>query len=204
MILEGFLLCLSLIVAIGPQNAFVIRQGINKNYVFLTILIVSLCDILLISLGVLGVGQTLNRFLWLKVLLTMGGVIFLAIYGTKTFLNAFKNQSLKVDTQNKQSSAVFVALQALSFSLLNPHAILDTLVILGSVSAQYNFNNAILFGVGACLASICWFLVLGYGSKIMAKHLQKPITWKILDTAIGLICLYIAATLCLQLFKILF
>ena len=199
MFLEGFYIGLSLILAIGPQNAFVIRQGLSGRLVFLTAFIVSLCDSVLISIGVLGIGQFLTQIKWLKIGLTIGGIVFLAVYGTKALIRTFSNTELKIAKDHVSISYKEVFIKGLSFSWLNPHAILDTLIVIGSIAAQYNFNNALVFGGGAIVASFTWFFVLAFVAKGLARYLQRPITWKIIDAFIGIVCIKISYQLLMEL-----
>lgn len=202
MFLEGLLLSFGLIAAIGPQNAFVIRQGLKRQFVFTTALLTSLCDALLILVGVLGVGQILAQNKFLKLALVIGGAIFLSIYGIKSLLRAFKKETLKVDSSKAAIlSHKKIILQAISFSLLNPHAILDTTVIIGSVSAQYPIDGVWKFACGAISASFLWFFMLCYGAKSLSGYLQKPIVWKIIDISIGVVCLCIAGSLLFTIMK---
>ncbi|MCH9754124.1 MAG: LysE/ArgO family amino acid transporter [Alphaproteobacteria bacterium] len=199
MFIQGFTIGLSLILAIGPQNAFVIRQGLKGKLVFLTAIAVSLCDSALIAAGVLGVGQFLARVTWLKLILTIGGMSFLAIYGGGALIRVFRNNRLQVKKTKDRTSYKKIILQSVSFSWLNPHAILDTLVIIGSISAQYNMHDAVYFGAGAIVSSFVWFFALAFVAKVLSKYLQKPITWKIIDLFVGVVCLKIAYGLLVEL-----
>lgn len=198
MFITGFTIGLSLILAIGPQNTFVIRQGIRGEFVFLTALVVFICDSALIAAGVLGVGQIVTKVSWLKLLLTIGGMSFLTIYGAVALIRVFHDDKLKVSRVKEKSSARKILLQSISFSWLNPHAILDAFVIIGSISAQYSMSESIIFGSGAILASFVWFFALAFVAKTLAKYLQRPITWKIIDLFVGAVCLRIAYSLFLE------
>lgn len=195
MFINGLLIGLSLIVAIGPQNAFVIRQGLSRNLAFFTAFLVFLCDSLLISAGVLGVGQFLTKITWLKILLTIAGALFLTAYGMQALLRVIKTTKFEIDPNKSKISYKTVIARSLAFSLLNPHAILDTLVIIGSISAQYNFVDSMIFGSGAIVASFIWFFLLALVAKVLSRYLQRPITWKFIDFFIGCVCLQIAYTL---------
>ncbi len=193
--IKGILISFSLIVSIGPQNAFVIKQGIKKEKAFLTAFMVTLCDSILIILGILGVGKFLSGHFLLRVLLTCGGIVFLGIYGIKAILRICKDQGIDLNLNKHQRSSKEIIFLAISFSWLNPHAILDTLIILGSISSNYNTNNSIFFGLGAIFVSTIWFFLLVLVSKTFSKYLQKPITWKVIDIIIGIVCLWIAANI---------
>jgi len=193
MFTEGFVLGLSLILAIGPQNIFVIRQGLSGKLVLLTAAVVSLCDSVLIGLGVLGAGQFLSQNYWLKMGLTIFGIIFLIVYGLKAIFRAvFKIETLNVGGSGASSSYSGVILRGIGFSWLNPHAILDTVVIMGSIAAQYPLSTSIIFGMGAVVASFTWFFLLAFVAKGLSRYLESPITWKVIDLFVGAVCLNIA------------
>jgi L-lysine exporter family protein LysE/ArgO len=191
MFINGFFLSFTLIAAIGPQNAFVIRQGLKAEHVFLTALLCAFCDSVLILIGVLGAGQFLGQNEFIKTILTLAGVCFLVLYGAKSFYNVTKKERLTIKATNQPVSRKKIILQGISFSWLNPHAILDTVVIIGSVSAQYTFSESILFGSGAIIASLTWFFLLAYCAKKLSKYFQVPLTWKIIDFIVGIICFWI-------------
>lgn len=195
-LIEGFAASAGLIIAIGAQNAFVLKQGIMKNHVFTTVLICAIIDAFLISLGVGGFGHILVSSSLLLNLARWGGVAFLLYYGIRSFRNVFKTESLVINASNtdrpnlKQSVLTILAL-----SLLNPHVYLDTVVLLGSISAQYPTIERPFFAIGAIAASFAWFFSMGFGARFLAPLFQKPIAWKILDFIVGCVMWLIALML---------
>jgi L-lysine exporter family protein LysE/ArgO len=192
---EGWGTSSGLIIAIGAQNAFVLKQGILRNYVFITSLICSFIDATLISLGVGGFGALLTSNLLLLNLARWGGAAFLIYYGFRSFRSAFKTESLKIELNSKRPSLKMTLLTVFALSLLNPHVYLDTVVLLGSIGAQFPIHERLYFALGAMLASFTWFFALGYGARYLDPLFQKPIAWKILDFLIGSVMWMIALSL---------
>lgn len=198
---KGFFLGASLIIAIGLQNAFVLRQGIKKHHVFITALTASLIDVMLIGAGVLGFGALLEKFPSLISYITWGGAAFLIVYGAKSLYRAFKPAALSGDEAGgfvQQGTAKEIVLIIMGISLLNPHVYLDTVVLIGGLAAGYGEDGKYIFGLGAMLASLCWFFSLAYGARLLAPFFQKPKSWQILDFLIALIMWAIAASLLLK------
>jgi len=198
---KGFFLGASLIMAIGLQNAFVLRQGIKKHHVFVTALTASLIDVMLIGAGVFGFGALIEQFPSLITYITWGGAAFLIIYGAKSFYRAFKPDALnesQAEGMIKQGSAREIILIILGISLLNPHVYLDTVVLIGGLAAGYGNEGKLIFGAGAMIASFVWFFALGYGARLLAPLFNKPKSWQILDFLIALIMWAIAASLLLK------
>lgn len=192
---HGFLLGLSLIVAIGAQNAFILKQGLKRQHVFWLCLFCALSDALLIAVGVFGFAQ-FSLFTAEGVLIAKYvGVIFLLCYGARHFYQAYraKNQMLDAE-QNGQS---LLQLLAICFALtwLNPHVYLDTVILLGSISTQYAAHK-IFFAGGAMSASVLFFFSLGYAARWLQPLFQRPQAWRILDVLIGILMWSIAYTLC--------
>jgi len=186
-----------LIIAIGAQNAFILKQGILKNYVFLTALVSAVIDILLISIGVGGFGAILTFNLTLLTIARWGGAAFLFYYGFRSFRAVFKSEFLKLATSPKRPDLKMTLVTTLALSLLNPHVYLDTVILLGSIGAQFPRSERLFFGLGAVLASFIWFFGLGYGARYLAPLFQKPLSWKILDFFIGCTMWTIALSLIL-------
>jgi len=190
----------SLIMAIGVQNAFVLRQGLKQRHVLATVLSATICDVVLIAAGVLGFGLLVEKFPQLITIVTWGGAAFLTVYALKSFYSAFQTQTLDQKTAKgmlgegdvKKTVALILAL-----SLFNPHVYLDTVVLLGGLSAAFEGMGRYVFGMGAIVASICWFFGLGYGARFLAPLFEKPRAWQILDILIGIVMLLIAAKLVL-------
>ena len=199
--IEGFSMTAVLIIAIGAQNAFVLKQGLRKKHVFLTASLCVFLDGILISLGVLGVGLALEDYPQAIHTIRWAGAIFMFCYAAKLFYNAATLKSgldLAGDTsntknnknnKNNKNSRVSTILAVLAFTLLNPHAYIDTIVLLGSVGGQYPANEHASFIIGALLASTLWFYGIGYGSRYLAPFFKRPTTWRILDLIMGFVML---------------
>jgi L-lysine exporter family protein LysE/ArgO len=193
---QGFTLGASLIIAIGSQNAFVLRQGLRKEYVFTICTICFLCDGLLILLGVGGFGTLVASSQKLMLIARLGGAIFLFLYGLRSLCAAFKPQILEVDpSENPVSNLTWAVATTFALTLLNPHVYLDTVVLLGSIAGQLPEKQRATFAIGAVCASMVWFYGLGYGSRILAPLFRKQVAWKILDVSIGCVMWTIAASL---------
>lgn len=193
--LEGLGTGAGLIIAIGAQNAFVLKQGILKNHVFITALICASIDALLICVGVGGVGTLLTSNTLLLVIARWGGVVFLGYYGFRSFCSVFKSESLHLDANRQRPTLKMTLASVFMFSFLNPHVYLDTVVLLGSISAQFPLEQRLFFALGAMLASFIWFFAMGYGARYLAPLFQKPMAWKILDFLIGCVMWGIALSL---------
>lgn len=195
-LLQGFALMASLIVAIGAQNAFVLQQGLRRVHVFATAFICTLCDCILIALGVGGVGALIARIPLLSAIATWGGVLFLLFYGARSFRSAFQNSSMDAEKMSTLAPTLrATVLAVLAVSLLNPHVYLDTLVLVGSVGSHFPPDERAAFAVGAMLASTTWFFGLAYGAALLTPLFKRPVTWRILDAAVGCVMWIIAASL---------
>ena len=191
--LPGLLTGLSLIIAIGAQNAFVIRQGLTKQHVLLVVAICAASDALLIFLGIGGLGAIIQGLPWLLEIIRWFGVIYLAWFGIKSLRSAFTIQSL--DAGGVQSgTATAVAATVLGFTWLNPHVYLDTVILLGSIGNQFG-QGKWWFAIGASVASILWFSAIGFGAKAASGLMKKPVFWKILDIAIAAVMFSVAILL---------
>lgn len=192
-IVPGFLTGLSLIVAIGAQNAFVIRQGLAKSYVLLVVAICAVIDALLIALGIAGLGAIITATPWLLEFIRWFGVAYLTWFGLKSFRRAFSKQQMDL-SGSTSDTAKKVTASVLGFTLLNPHVYLDTVILVGSIGNQFG-DQRLWFGAGAMAASFVWFFGLGYGAKAASKFMTKPVFWRVLDSAIGLVMFSIAILL---------
>ena len=189
----GLLTGLSLIIAIGAQNAFVIRQGLTKKHVFLVVAICAISDALLILLGVAGLGALISGLPWLLEIIRWFGVAYLTWFGIRSIRSAFKTQVL--DASGVQSgSAKTVVLSVLGFTFLNPHVYLDTVILLGSIGNQFG-QDKWWFALGAAVASILWFSSIGFGAKAASRFMAKPVFWKVLDLVIAAVMFGIAILL---------
>ena len=190
---SGFLASLSLIIAIGAQNAFVIKQGLLRSHVTLVVLFCSVADALFIVLGVGGLGTFVQRQPQALEYIRWFGVTYLTWFGIKSVRAALSTQSLTVATSEKQSAGK-ILLSLVTFTFLNPHVYLDTVILLGSIANQFA-DHRWYFAVGASVASVLWFTVIGYGARAASKFMTRSLFWKILDSVIAVIMFTIAITL---------
>lgn len=190
----GFALGATLIIAIGAQNAFVLRQGLKREHVGAVVAFCALADALLMTAGVLGVGRALAALPQLTKALAAAGALFLAAYGLRALHRAWRPAALVAAGGAPLSLGVALA-QAAAFTLLNPHVYLDTVMLVGAVGAQQAPALRPAFLLGACSASAVWFAGLGYGARRLAPWFAKPAAWRWLDTAIGATMLLLAALL---------
>jgi L-lysine exporter family protein LysE/ArgO len=190
---SGFTLGLSLILAIGAQNAFVLKQGLKKQHVFLVCSICAASDAFLIFLGVSGFGVIVEQYPSIEKISRYAGAIFLVVYGLKSFYSAYHNSHALNPEGATPISKTKIALMCLAFTWLNPHVYLDTVVLLGSVSTQFEDTRA--FGIGAITSSFVFFFSLGYSARILIPIFQKPIAWKILEAFVGVLMLGLAVSL---------
>jgi L-lysine exporter family protein LysE/ArgO len=191
--LPGFLTGLSLIIAIGAQNAFVIRQGLTKRYVFTVVAICSIIDASLIALGIGGLGAAIAGLPWLLEVIRWFGVAYLTWFGIKSLISATKNQTLDAAGVESKSAGKVIT-TVLAMSLLNPHVYLDTVIFVGGVGNTFG-DNRWFFAYGAMLASLVWFTGIGYGAKAASRFMSKPVFWKVLDGIIAAIMFTLAVTL---------
>lgn len=194
-LLTGFATGLSLIVAIGAQNAFVLRQGIRREHVGAAVLICMVSDILLIFAGIAGLGALLEVAPWFITVARLGGAGFLLIYAVFAALRALKPQSLTTKSEEFGSTLKSVILTTLALTWLNPHVYLDTVVLLGSIASAQGSTGRWLFGAGAALGSILWFSALGFGARYLRGFFASPRSWRILDGIIAAIMIVLALSL---------
>lgn len=197
-LLQGLVLSLGLIVAIGAQNAFVLRQGLRREQVGSVVLFCALADALLISAGVLGMAQALGERPGLARALAGLGALFLAGYGLMALRRARRSSQLQAAAAGPALDRAAVLAQAAAFTLLNPHVYLDTVLLVGSIGAQHGPGARPWFIAGACLASAAWFTLLGFGARWLAPWFAKPGAWRLLDALIGLSMLLLSALLLRQ------
>ncbi|MBU0962158.1 MAG: LysE/ArgO family amino acid transporter [Proteobacteria bacterium] len=192
--LKGFGIGGGLIVAIGAQNAFVLSQGIKKNHYIIIPLICCLCDIILIAIGIMGVGAAVAANHLLSQIATFGGALFLFWYGLNSFRSAFQGGVLKPEGELIPSFQSAL-LTTLAITLLNPHVYLDTVILLGGISGQFEGRKRLLFGAGAMAASVIWFFTLSLGGQLLAPLFRNITSWRILDSLVGLTMWTIAGSL---------
>lgn len=192
-IVPGFLAGLSLIIAIGAQNAFVLRQGLTRKHIGLVVIICAASDVALIALGIAGLGAIINSLPWLLEVIRWFGVAYLAYFAFNAAKSAFKSQKLDASGTPSQTRGK-VAATALALTFLNPHVYLDTVILLGSIGNQFAADRW-LFGLGAMVASVVWFTGLGFGARAASKYMSKPVFWRVLDSIIAVVMVSIAITL---------
>jgi len=192
-IIPGLLAGFSLIIAIGAQNAFVIRQGLTKKFVLLTVLICAFSDAILISLGASGLGALIKSNAKVLEFVRWFGVIYLLWFALKSAKSVFNKEVLN-SAGDASADRKSVILTVLALTFLNPHVYLDTVILLGSISNQFG-NDKWFFVLGATLASFLWFAVIGFGAKSASRFMSRPIFWKVLDSIIAAIMLSIAGFL---------
>ncbi len=189
-LLAGFVASLSLIVAIGAQNAYILRLGLSRSHVGVAVALCASADAALIALGIGGLGRLITHVAWLLTASKWIGVCYLAAFGVKSLWSARRPGTLiAAATSTPTRKAVVFA--TLGFTFLNPHVYLDTVLLLGSLGNQYGTHRW-FFALGASLGSVVWFVSLGFGARLLSKAMAKPTTWRILDLVIGLIMLVVA------------
>lgn len=186
----GFITGAGLIVAIGAQNAFVLRQGLQRSHVGLVVALCAVSDILLIMLGVAGIGSLVLQWPALLQALRFGGAAFLGWYGLLAARRAWRGASALAAEQGREqgregASWRRVLLTGLAFTWLNPHVYLDTMVLLGSLSTRYPGQAQWAFALGACTASLLWFSALGFGARLLQPVFRQPRAWRVLDGGIA-------------------
>lgn len=194
-LIDGFLFSLSLILAIGAQNAFVLRQGMMGKHIFWICMICACSDALLIQVGVFGLAAIEDLIPSFALLMRYGGAAFLCIYGILRLRSAWQGgESLKIQDGAQVQSLKSAVLTALAMTWLNPHVYLDTVMLLGSVASNYRpWQQS--FAIGASLASFCFFFSLGYGAASLRRYLARPAVWRIIEVLIGIFMLYLAVHL---------
>lgn len=189
----GFVAGAGLIIAIGAQNAFVLRQGLQRRHVGRVVLTCMFGDILLIACGVAGIGALVRQWPALLEALRYGGAAFLGVYGWLAARRAWRGTGALAPSTGAETGWRRVWLACLAFTFLNPHVYLDTMVLLGSLSTRYAGSARIAFAVGACLASVAWFSTLGYGARLLLPVFRNPVAWRVLDAVMavfmGALCL---------------
>ena len=182
---QGLLLSLGLIVAIGAQNAFVLRQGLRREHVGSVVAFCAVADAVLITAGVFGMAQALGDRPMLARGLALGGAVFLAVYGWRALQRSRQISALDVTASGQTLSRGAALAQAAAFTLLNPHVYLDTVLLVGSIGAQQPAGLQGWFIAGSSMASLGWFSALGFGARWLAPLFAKPSAWQVLDGLIG-------------------
>jgi L-lysine exporter family protein LysE/ArgO len=191
----GFALGATLIIAIGAQNAFVLRQGLRREHVLIIVAFCALADLLLIGAGVAGVARVLGEAPRFTLALTVAGTLFLGWYGLRALARARRASSMSVEEGASRISVRNAVAQAAGFTFLNPHVYLDTVLLMGSIGARQPADLRFWFVGGAAAASGAWFTTLGFGARLLRPVFRTPRAWQVLDTLVGLTMLALAASL---------
>lgn len=196
--LQGWLMTAGLIVAIGAQNALVLRQGLRRAHVGPVVVVCTLSDWLLIALGVFGLGAVIQSSPLLLQLFRYGGAAFLLAYGARSALRAWRGDATLTQNGTKGTSLAATLTTTLALTYLNPHVYLDTVVLLGSVGAQHGPDGRIAFAAGAGLASLMWFATLGFGAAAASRWLARPAAWRAIDAGVAVVMFSVAVQLLLK------
>ena len=194
-VFAGFVTGISLIIAIGAQNAYVLRMGLSRHYVGLIVLICAVSDVVLIVLGIAGIGSVVRSAHWALQVLRWIGVAYLSLFALRSFWRALRPGVLHPSDATRPALSAVVS-TTVAFTFLNPHVYLDTVLLLGSIGNQYGHGRW-LFALGASVSSLVWFAGLGYGARFASRLMSRPATWRILDSGIGVAMLLIALKLTL-------
>jgi L-lysine exporter family protein LysE/ArgO len=198
-LITGFFTGMSLIVAIGAQNAFVIKQGLLRSHVTLIVFVCAISDALLIIVGTGGLSTIIQSRPDVLDVIRWFGVIYLTWFGIKSVRSAFRDETLTAADESAESWKK-VLLTVLAMTYLNPHVYLDTVIFVGSLANQFE-SQRWYFALGACIASGVWFSAIGYGAKSASHLMSKPLFWRVLDSVIGAIMFTLAMTLALYKFS---
>ena len=189
---RGFALSAALLIAIGAQNMFVLRQGLRREHVGAVVAFCAVCDILLITAGVTGMGTILRLVPGLALTLSLGGAAFLTWYGTTALRRAMQPDAMILSDRTSTMPLAIALGRAAGFTLLNPHVYLDTVLLMGSIGASQPAHAQPVFIAGATAASAAWFTGLGYGARLLTPLFARPAAWRMLDLLVGLTMLAMA------------
>jgi L-lysine exporter family protein LysE/ArgO len=192
-ITTGFASGLALIIAIGAQNAFVLRQGLRRQNIFAVVLFCAVADAILIGAGILGLGAVIESVPWLLVVLRFGGAAYLVWFGISSIRRAISPSVLEASGQAKSNLAKAIGTAA-ALTFLNPHVYIDTVILLGSIGNQF-VNDRWWFWLGASIGSFVWFFGLGYFARLLAPFTSSLKFWRILDSLIAVVMFFIAGYL---------
>jgi len=193
-LLTGLVAGLTLIIAIGAQNAYVLRQGLRREHVGVVVAVCAVSDVVLIAAGVAGIGVVVERAPTAVEVVRWLGVAFLTVYGLMSLNRARRAETLHA-AGNGTTTRTGVIMRAAAITWINPHVYLDTVVLLGSLAATHGPEGRWWFGAGAAIGSLLWFSALGYGARRAHRLLASPRAWQVLDVLIGLTMLAIAYSL---------
>jgi L-lysine exporter family protein LysE/ArgO len=196
-VVSGLALGLGLIVAIGAQNAFVLRQGLRVEHVTAVVVVCALSDLVLIVAGVLGAGAALSRVPWLIPVVCFAGAAFLLCYGVLAARRALRPGALLPEATGARAGLAVTVGTGLALTWLNPHVYLDTVVLLGSMASTYG-EHRWQFATGAGLGSMLWFTGLGYGARLLRPVFARPAAWRVLDCGIAVVMAALAVSLAIR------
>ncbi|AAV90597.1 lysine exporter protein (LYSE/YGGA) [Zymomonas mobilis subsp. mobilis ZM4 = ATCC 31821] len=196
--LSGFALSASLIMAIGAQNLFVLRQGLKKEHIGAIVLFCGLSDALLITLGVSGVGAFLSKIPQLSKIFTLAGFLFLSYYSIMALRRAMKPEDSLNLSKGHSVSLAKALFTVAAFTWLNPHVYIDTVLLMGTAASAQPYSLRPIFGIGASAASFVWFFALGYAARFLQPIFQHPRSWQRLDILTGSVMLFLAFLLLWQ------
>ncbi|SUT86401.1 lysine efflux permease [Actinobacillus ureae] len=200
--IQGFIVCFGLIVSIGAQNAFLLKQGILKQHVFWVASLCFLGDVFLMTLGVLGLGSIVANLPTLSLVITLLGAFFLFTYGSRSFISIFKSSEALTASNENATSLKKALMITFAITFLNPHVYIDTVVILGGIGGNVDFIGKMEFLAGALSCSFLWFFGVGYGAGFLSPYFEKRRTWQILDFITGVTMYVIAISLVLYAFQL--
>lgn len=195
---QGWLMTAGLIVAIGAQNALVLRQGLARSHVGAVVALCTASDWLLIALGVFGLGAIVQSTPLVLQVFRFGGAAFLLTYGARAAMRAARPDSASLGAVGPAAGLASTLGTTLALTYLNPHVYLDTVVLLGSVGAQQPGPGRAAFALGAGLASLMWFATLGFGASAASRWLRRPVVWRAIDASVALVMVIVAAQLLLN------
>ena len=198
-LLSGFLLGASLIIAIGAQNAFILRMGLIRNHVFLLCLVCAISDAVLIALGVAGMGAAVSAHPLLLKAIALAGAIFLFVYAVLSARRAFRPEALLPSQRPPMALSAALAL-CLALTGLNPHVYLDTVMLIGAFSTAHEGDARMAFAFGAMAASFAWFFGLGYGARLLAPLFARRLSWQVLDFLIAAVMAALSLSLLREVF----
>lgn len=190
--LQGVMLSAGLIIAIGAQNAYVLKQGIQNNHLFWVATICFACDFALMSLGILGVGTLVAKNEILQIILAVLGMLYILLFAYQSFKSVGQTATMNMAGMSGKTTLKSAIIGTLAITLLNPHVYLDTIVIIGGIAGTLEESHKWVFLMGSLTASIIWFYGLAYGARRLAPFFKKPNTWRVLNFLIGLMMLFIA------------
>ncbi|EFX91575.1 translocator protein, LysE family [Actinobacillus ureae ATCC 25976] len=200
--IQGFIVCFGLIVSIGAQNAFLLKQGILKQHVFWVASLCFLGDVFLMTLGVLGLGSIVANLPTLSLVISLLGAFFLFTYGSRSFISIFKSSEALTASNENATSLKKALMITFAITFLNPHVYIDTVVILGGIGGNVDFIGKMEFLAGALSCSFLWFFGVGYGAGFLSPYFEKRRTWQILDFITGVTMYVVAISLVLYAFQL--